>query len=454
MLLSVCQICFIPGFIFYILLNRNIIDSKVLLIPVFSFALSLIINYILVTALSYFHIYTRLALIILILTEFAVLAFLVVLGRINTERYNIKMNVAKAWQDIEILFPLRKSTYGLLQFVFFSFSSLLLVFLLVILILNAGRVFNAWDAVVSWNRWAVEFYNNRIPAGTYHYPQLIPANWSIAYVLAGYPLQFIPRAIMPLFLIFMVYSFIILGLKHRTIIYFLSSIFLYQTLMKFHWTDGDVDVPVAFFSILIYICLLLTEESDNEVDKKKYIILSLMFACGSAVTKQSGIFLLLIYPLLLLVMTRHALVWTYRKIAAFCGLYVGMIAIIVLPFYLYIEMAIRKGLETSEINVVTNDIYNGASYSERLMNACNLFTGAFSSKLLFLIGIILFLFSLGDKTFRILNLSIVIPYFSIWALFFSYDLRNFAIMFPYLSLGIGIGFDIILRKAKIIPYNG
>jgi hypothetical protein len=66
----------------------------------------------------------------------------------------------------------------------------------------------------------------------------------------------------------------------------------------------------------------------------------------------------------------------------------------------------------------------------------------------------LFLFSLGDKAFRILNLSIVIPYFFIWALFFSYDLRNFAIMFPYLSLGIGIGFVIILRKTRIIPYNG
>jgi uncharacterized membrane protein len=103
MLLSVCQICFIPGFIIYVLLNRNLNDSKVLLIPVFSFALSLIINYILVTALSYFHIYTRIALIILLLTEFAVLALLVVLSRIDTERFNIRMNLANARQDIKSL---------------------------------------------------------------------------------------------------------------------------------------------------------------------------------------------------------------------------------------------------------------------------------------------------------------------------------------------------------------
>lgn len=452
MLLSVFQICFIPGFIIYVFLNRHSNDSKVLLIPVFSFALSLIINYIFVSSLAYFNSYTRLALIILLLIEFIVLALLFVSRKINIRSCNIKMILAETWQDINSLYNRRKSKYGFLEFVFFIFSVLLLIFLLAIFINNAGKIFNACDAVVSWNRWAVDFYNNRIPSGTWHYPQLIPANWSIAYVLSGYPLQFIPRGMMPIFLILMVYSFIILGIKQRSIIYFLSSIFLYQTLMRFYWTDGYVDVPVAFFSILIYICLILTKEESSENDKKKYIILSFLIACGSAVTKQAGIFLIMVYPILLLIFTRHNFEWTFRRIVKFCCFCLGMIIIIVVPFYLHAETAIRRGLESSEINFLTNGIYNGASYPERFIGACRLFTTAFSSKLLFLIGLFLFVLSLADKTSRILNLSIVIPYFFIWAMFFSYDLRNLAIMFPYFCLGTGVGFDIILKKTKIAAY--
>jgi uncharacterized membrane protein len=119
MLLSVFQICFIPGFIVYVFLNRHTNDSKVLLIPVFSFALSLIINYIIVSSLAYFHIYTRLALIILLLIEFIVLTSLFVLRKINISSYSIKMILEEVGQDIISLYNRRKSRYGFIQFVFF-----------------------------------------------------------------------------------------------------------------------------------------------------------------------------------------------------------------------------------------------------------------------------------------------------------------------------------------------
>ncbi|MCX6335298.1 MAG: hypothetical protein NT092_13535 [Bacteroidia bacterium] len=447
MLLSVLQICFIPGFIFLTLLDRKSNDSKVLSLPVFSFALSLIINYLIVLFLSYFNLYTRGALIILLVIEFIILTGVFVYRRQRNYLDNSGGMFNDSIYEIKSLFNDRlKSAYNFIKLGLFLVSVLLLIYLLIVLILNIGKIFNAWDAVFSWNRWAIDFYNNKLPSSTYHYPQLVPANWSISYVLCGYPLQFVPKAIMPLFLIFQVYSFIILGLKQKSTLYFSSVIFLFLGFNRLNWTDGCVDVPVAFFSILVYICLCLLNKDDQEADKKKYILLSTLFVCGAAVTKQAGIFVVLIYPLLLFILTKNKFIWTNKKILWFGLSFIALIIVIILPYYIYAEMAIRAGLDASEIHYVTNEIYNGASYFERLFNAGILFSDIFSSKLVFIIFIFPFLFSFTDRTFRLLNICFVIPYTLIWALFFSYSLRNAAIVIPYFCLGIGIGVDIILMR--------
>ncbi|MGD0342432.1 MAG: hypothetical protein ABSA76_12080 [Bacteroidales bacterium] len=401
-----------------------------------------------VVSLTYLHIYTIFALIVLLISEFIFLAIFFIFRRFNIEAYNIKKAYIKIKHEIIFLFSTRKTFYELLKSVLFILSVLLLISLSVVLILNIGKIFRSWDAVFSWNRWAIDFYNNRIPSSIYHYPQLIPANWSISYILCGYPLQFIPRGLMPLFLILPVYSFIILGIKQKSNFLFISVIFLFLGLNGLNWKDGCVDVPVAFFSILTYISLSSIEKEDHEEDKKKCILLTTLIVCGAAVTKQAGLFIVFIYPILLFLLTKDKFVWTYQKILRSGLFFLAMIIIIVLPFYLYVELLIRKGLGTSEIGYVTNEIYNGASYVERLANACKLFSNVFSSRLVFIICIYPFLLSFTDKTFRFLNFSFVIPYSIIWALFFSYDLRNAAIIIPYFCLGIAVGLDKILKRLQ------
>ncbi|MCE5347760.1 MAG: hypothetical protein LLG13_15945 [Bacteroidales bacterium] len=421
------------------------------MVPAISFALSLIINYIIVSFLSYFHIYTRFALIILLIAEFIFLASVFVFHKLNIDKFNGRKTYNEIIHEINLLFKLQKSAYDVIKFSLFILSILLLIYLSILLIFNIGKIFNAWDAVFSWNRWALDFYNNKIPTGTYHYPQLIPANWSISYVLCGYPLQFIPRGLMPLFLIFPVYSLIILGIKQKSTVFFSSVFFLFLGFNRLNWTDGCVDVPVAFFSILAYISLILIKKEDHEPDKKKYILLSTIFVCGAAVTKQAGIFVVVIYPLLLYFLTKDKFEWTYQNIIKFSSFFLTMVIIIVLPFYSYVEIAIRSGSETSEIHYVTNEIYHGASYPERLLNACRLFSDVFSSRLIFVICIYPFLLSFTDKTFRLWNFVFVIPYSIIWAIFFSYDLRNVAIVIPFFCLGIGVGLDIILKRLQTLP---
>jgi hypothetical protein len=447
-LLSVLQICFIPGFIVFVFLNRKPDDTKVLLAPVISFGLSLIINYLIVLFLSYFHLYTRSALIIVFITEVIFLVCYFFFFKPDTDVYNVKRIFREILSEAKFFIDFRKSFYDKVKSVLFILSLLLLTALSLMLILNTGKIFHTWDAVFSWNRWAIDFYNNGIPSSTYHYPLLIPANWSVSYVLCGYPLQFIPKAIMPLF-----YSFIILGIKQRSIAFISTVFFLFLGFNLLNWTDGFVDVPVAFFSILVFICLVLINKDDTENDKKKYILLSTILVCGSAVTKQAGIFLVLIYPLLLFILTKHKFVWTSRKIIKSCLLFLLFIVVIIIPYYIYAEIAIKKGFAASEIPYVTNEIYNGASWFERLINAGKIFSNVFNSRILFIICIYPFLLSFTRHTFRLLNISLVLPYALIWALFFSYDLRNSAIIIPYFCLGIGVGLEIILKRLQKTTVN-
>lgn len=452
-LLSVLQICFIPGFIIFIFLNRKSDDTRVLLAPVISFGLSLIINYLIVLFLSYFHIYTRSAFFIVLITEFILLVSFFVFYKPDIEMYSWKRIFRELLCEAKLFIDFRTSAYNKIKSVIFILSIFLLIAMSVLSILNIGKIFNTWDAIFSWNRWAIDFYKNGMPSSTYHYPLLIPANWSVSYVLCGYPLQFVPKAIMPLFLILQVYSFIILGIKQRSFLFIMAVPFLFLGLHRFYWTDGFVDVPVAFFSILVFVCLNLIKKEDHEVDKKKYILISALLVCGSAVTKQAGIFLVLVYPFLIFLLTKDKFVWTSRKIIKSCLFFLLLIAIIIIPYYLYAEIAIKKGFAASEIHYVTNEIYNGASWFERLLNAGQLFSDVFTRRVLFIICIYPFLLSFTERTFRILNFSVVIPYALIWALFFSYDLRNAAIIIPYFSLGIGVGLDKIFKRLQKTSEN-
>lgn len=439
-LLSFLQICFIPGFIAYMLLGRKSTDNKLLMVPVFSFGLSLIINFLVVFALTYFHIYTRSVLIILLSAECIILAGIFI-NKPNLEVFDLKKALSELIDEFSIMINIKESYFVIIRVLIFLVPISLFVTLILTMFLNSGKIFEEWDAVFSWNRWAVDFSNNNMPLSTYHYPQLIPANWSIAYVLCNYPLQFIPKTIMHLFLILLVYSLIVLGINQRKAFLYFSVFFVFQSLSKhrFYWTEGYADVSVAFYSILVYLSLIMINKDQSEFDKLKYIILSFLFACGAAITKQAGLFILILYPFFLYILSKGKINWNYPKILKISLLFLGLIVLTVLPYYFWAEVEINKGHAASEISYVTKDIYNGASYSERFSHAIEVFKDVFSSKIIFNLSLVFFLFSFTDKVFRLLNLFFLIPCFLIWALFFSYDIRNISIIIPYYSISIGIG---------------
>lgn len=448
LLLSVLQICFIPGFILFVLLNRKPDDIKLLLAPVISFGLSLLVNYLIVVILIWFHLYTKTALITVIITELLILTGIIFYNKSGIKTFDCRGSFKRLFDEGKLFLNFRGSAFDKIKSVLFILSVMLLAGITVQMLLNIGKIFHGWDAVFSWNRWAIDFFNNKIPVSTYHYPLLIPANWSVSYVLCGYPLQFISKAMMPLFLIFQVYAFIVIGIKRNSFTFIYATFFLFLGFNRLNWTEGFVDVPVAFFSILVFIILILISKDDEKEDKTKYILLSALIACGSAVTKQAGIFVVLTFPLMLVLLTKDKFTWSTQKIIKFTLLFFLLILIIIVPYYVYADMAIKKGIAASEVPYVTKEIYNGASWLERVINAGKMFSGIFRSRVLLFICIFPFLISFTNKTFRSLNLLIVLPFLVIWTLFFSYDLRNSALVIPYFCLAIGAGINIILNRVQ------
>lgn len=450
-LFAFLQICFIPGFIAYILLIRKSDNPKLLLMPVFSFGLSLLINYLIVICLVYFHLYTRGALIFIIAIELILLAGIAITGKANLRAFNFRKNWIDIKYEISLMIKGHNSFYPV-RLILFFLSVLLLLFLLRVLIVDAGKVFEQSDAVFSWNRWAIDFFNNKLPYSTYHYPQLIPANWSIAYVLCEYPLQFIPRIIMHLFLILQVYSFIVLGFTQRSTFFYITAFIIYLGLSSrgFFWTDGFVDVSVSFFGIMAYISLVSIKTDDAGTDKMKFVLMSILFVCGAAVTKQAGLFILFFYPVLHYILLRDKLDWTRKNVSVIIIFYCISFLLIVLPYYLWAEMAIKNGNAASEIAYVTHDIYKGASYPERFFNALQIFENVFNGKVLLIFFTIFYLVSFSNKTLCYINLCFTIPYFLIWALFFSYDIRNVSIIIPYFSLGIAYGLQFLTDRLPLL----
>lgn len=444
-IISGLQICFLPGYILYRLLVKKIEKIDLLQSFIFSFALSLITNYLIVSTLVFFNFYTKNILLIVFFIEMAIFIILCLIDRKLFSNSEISKKTNLLAEGLIDFIKFEKNITYYIRISFFIFVILIIIKILIIFEKNLGSIFDKWDAIISWNRWAVDFFNNRFPTSTWHYPQLLPANWSISYVIMGYPFQYVAKAIMPLFLLFMIIFSFIKGVKDKSIIFLSAAVFMYLAFSRFAWTDGYVDIPVAFFCLLSIYCLLMSEELKNKTDVKRLVILGAIIACGSAVTKQAGIYLVAVYPILTFILTKDRISWTIKNTLFLLLLYILFISFIIMPFYIYAEMNIVKGLNGSEVSWVTEGIYGGATFIERFNNAFLLFIKLFGNKIIFFAILPFWILSLTQKKYRTINLILVVPFYIIWALFFSYDIRNVILMLPVFFLSIGAGIESILK---------
>ncbi|HEY5976065.1 MAG TPA: hypothetical protein VIU41_15130, partial [Geobacteraceae bacterium] len=471
-ILSILQVTFLPGFL---LVQIFRLADGLIKCTVLSLILSLLTNHFLVVGLTAVGWYHRGVVLAIFLMETLVLCYYLFLRRRDPLETllaaDVRLLVTRMW-DWRGEGTLRR----IVGMAMFLSAMLTLVYFGARAIGSVGQVFNSWDDVVSWNRWAVDWSSGHFPAHTWRYPQLLPANWSLTYLFIGTSsLQFFAKAIMPLFMLLILLLQLDLWLRSGNTGY-LAAIpvtgFMHLIVNGVQGVmSGYADIPVAFmaFATLYILHLQATDESG---ETKGRAMISAGLCCAAAgLTKQAGLYLLCVLPLLgyFLLYRSNRLISAKRKALQLAGA-TAMAALLIAPCYIYTDYRIRSGVEQSEIGFVTKDIHGGKNPVQRLLASpyklvalieqspqlnmifelitFRLFKGVYVGIFLFAMIFILALIGLLDPGWRTAGLIIAVPFSLIWGMFFSYDLRNLSLAVPVIGCAAGIGLNRLFPRSS------
>jgi hypothetical protein len=458
-ILSFFQITLLPGLI---ILSASRYPGSLLSRMFLAFSLSLTANYVAVLVLAAAGLYVRPVVFAIFAAELVVIAWL---RGAAIRRWFLspllRPIIEPAAAEIRRLRELSgPGIAGLVRTIAATAALLLGLFeigqTLVIFVANWGTIFKFEDAVLSWNRWALDWFHNRLPTGSYHYPQLLPTNWSIGYVFMNMPLQYIARGMMPLFMLALLIAMLDMGWTRKTAGPYLATLvaaYMYPRL-QIDLTEGMADLPVSCMVFLAFCCVVAAQRESAARWRTWYLVIGAVLAAGAAVTKQPGVFFLPIYPVLAYVFVLREQSGEGRaRVLRLAAVYITIVLVIVFPFYVYAQMQINAGLASSEISYVTNGIFAGRAVPERIVNAARMFLdhiGPVPTFLMVLLGLI----ALGDKVSRWVIALIVVPWVLLWAALASYDLRNLALAVPFIAASVGTGAAAVGRGVIVSPVQG
>ncbi|MCU0285695.1 MAG: hypothetical protein MUF15_04780 [Acidobacteria bacterium] len=453
------QMIVIPGYLARVYLRLET-ESRIQR-WIYTFVFSLITNYLLVFSLTLLRVYIPAVVYGVLLIETLLLIFHWLKKPSSPWHLDIKYLLAKAGQSW--------AANTLLYNIFLLLSFVMIGIFFYYFFSRLGEVFRIIDEALSWNRYAVEWFNNQLPEKSWYYPQLISTNWSMAYsIMQNTDIHFIPRSIMPLFFIGILMLFLDLALQKKNTVYLLGLIFygligigLYGPT---YIASGFVDIAVTFFSFLAFYVLHLHYTNDNRPPLQlRHAILSILFASAAAAVKQAGLFMLIIilaWNILLISRSRaHLGKNNIKKIMAAFAL---IIILVGLSWYIYRTITIIKGSDKPGIAEVTQQVHHQRTYFERFAFGLNKLThpnrvNRNSDITVFvIIAAVLLLFSFFHRRSKVVTSVVVIPYTISWGLFFSYSYRNLSLAFPFMAFAMAAGahwlFEKILpKKEKTSP---
>ena len=433
-LLSLLQITFLPGLIFLKLFKFEMPFCRTITA---SFVITLIFNYILVFLLAISGFYLGVVVWSIFVVE---TLFFIWLYRNNLQKsiYRCFFSRANKSKPLDINFAQNKQVL-LILFLFFIAALYFLLFLST----RAGFVFYAWDAVNSYNNWATMWAGNSIAHFTRHYPQLIPINWSIPYMMIGHingalNYQMFPKTFMlifPLLFVFMAWDLFKACFRVKYLFAGIVLLVFLPASYEAYLGTGFVDTAVASLSFAaVYILVLLRNGKIPLSQHSKYLWLGCVFAATAAVTKQAGLFILFMYPVLTQLMLLKPnndrfnfklLVWQYI-----------LMLLLVLPWYVYVQIQLQQGDMASELPFVLDGIYRAKYFTD--FSPLHV---AIANAGLLSLGFVLFAFygALKDKTWRLPFFLVGLPMFLIWSVFYYYDVRNIAVALPFIGFIAGLG---------------
>ncbi len=506
-IVSLFQAVFLPGFIIY----KGFLRLKGglhLLLPV-SFALSMVYNYILVYFLAATGFYCRQMMLWILLFELILAGYLfrdqikeIAKMEISSSlSFWIKERWGRLYDALDSMLrsgsrtvsPREGQAAFVLSCIITALAAICVLSEVRYIYMSIGNGFGAWDAVLSWNRWAMDWYHGHPPEQSWEYPQVIPVNWSLSYIFMGFPLQFFPKMTIILFPFLIFFMFFVTGLERKSI-RFIAAVPVLEMLFRhvnYEELGGDVDVAATFMGLCSILCILRAKWTEFYEESWKWIFAGALIACGSAVTKQSGLMIMALFPLLAWILfLREDLSWKTMNFTAKAYklmLFVFMAVFMVLPYYAYKKMLFDMQTDQSNVWYVTKAIYGDKGELQRFVIASRLFlaqgiagdkevTGArFSSVDLnkgfqalyeffaphaldcaipLALIILLLCYAMKDPFSRWTTLLISLPFYIVWSLYYCYDLRNLSMALPFMALAAGTGVEMILSKFTILSLFG
>ncbi len=440
--LGLIQVVFLPG---YLLLRVMRIGGGTVATATLSFALSQLANFFLVAALVVLGLYRPAVVYAIFAAEVTLWLWLDhrrLKGRLDEACAAANERTLRFFRDIDGQCPiesrlLRRPMIGAAVTLIGGFALAGLA--------ETGRIFQQWDAVVSWNRWAVDWAANRLPQVTSYYPQLLPANISLSYVfMQTSEVWIFAKAVQFLFCLMLLLSMLDAARHGRGNFGLVPGVAisygLFVALLRYRMlSSGYADMPLAFFAWMPIYALIRAGGAVDGAQRLKWLLIGALLAAGAALTKQMGLYVAAIYPLL---------AWAWSPLLPFvpppplriptflrsCLL----IALLVAPWYAYKFIEIQSGRDENNTPKLLRDFHEGRTVPQRIVHA-----GATVLEATTLPGGALLLIavaaSLRDRRCRLLVGLFVVPLGLLWAAAFSYDLRNLAMLVPFVGMAAGFG---------------
>jgi hypothetical protein len=292
-ILATLQVLFLPG----ILLSRLIKVKKYFLVElIVIISLSLIFNLFLVVVFVSLHIYSYISLLIVPGIEIGFIIF-VFRKKINQKFLEDVFNALRPLSE-KINRYFRTENDGqhfpiarkVLRIIFFVAACGSLIWIFIGFINNIGTIFNSWDAVVSYNRWATEWSHGLYPTGACEYPQLLPVNWSITYVLIQSNIGFFAKMIQGVFPVLLFIFLFDLALSYKSIglmglLWFIFPLF--NKLAPGLMFEGYMDVALATMVFISFYILLIDYKEGKYSEKTIWVSFPVIVA--AALIKQPGV---------------------------------------------------------------------------------------------------------------------------------------------------------------------
>jgi hypothetical protein len=444
-ILAIFQILFFPGLIFRAIYHPK---GKFFFQCSVVVTISMLVNFLLFYTMVFLHIYTRTAVFIVIGFEVVALLWLYrgmfrtrlddLAGRLRLFGEEVKESAA-AWFKSDEKSPAVRLLRSLGIALILALALVLAFWFLERIWKNAGSVFNSWDSVVSWNAWAEVWAQNMVPKVHLTYPQLLPINLSLTYILIGnYQVSLFAKAVMPIFALLTALTILELAFTEKKYGYLIAVgliFILYKHFLGEFISEGYADIPVAFMAFIALVPYLRNE--DLLADKKEFI-LSIVLAAAAGLMKQVGLYMLVLLPLMAYLNSRAK----SKKLVSFALIVLAGGVLLVLPWYLPRGIDVLQGIKGSGL-----DTY--LTHSSQVQNTSNPFLRPVLA--MFSLGkyALLYVFSLAaipllQRRWRWLIVLFLIPFTLLWGVIASYSTRNLSLTFPVLALVCGLGLQVVL----------